>query len=526
MSEQHHDAYENMTDKQKNRTIWSVITASSLGTLIEWYDFYIFGSLAVVLATKFFPADNPTAAFLSTLATFAAGFVVRPFGALFFGRLGDIIGRKYTFLVTLLIMGFSTFLIGCIPGYETIGYLAPVLVLILRLLQGLALGGEYGGAATYVAEYSQPHRRGYWTSWIQTTATAGLFISLIVILITKNTLSAEDFDSWGWRVPFWISILMVGVSYFIRKNMKESPLFAKAKSEGKTSKNPLKESFGNKFNFKFVLLALFGAAMGQGVIWYTGQFYAMSFLQKVMNINSMQVDYLMATALLMGTPFFVFFGWLSDKIGRKAIMMTGMLVAILAYRPIYDAMYKSVNIEAKTIASDGIKETRVASIHKTIASDSVITFHKETTFTDGTLIKKDSIVHWSAAGLMMNEGKAEEAKVSTSISLNDDTRWYLVFLVFIQVIFVTMVYGPIAAFLVEMFPVRIRYTSMSLPYHIGNGVFGGLLPAVATYLVTSGKDAGHATWYLEGLWYPIGVAAVCLVIGLIYLKNKNNNIHD
>lgn len=526
MSEQHHDAYENMTDKQKNRTIWSVITASSLGTLIEWYDFYIFGSLAVVLATKFFPADNPTAAFLSTLATFAAGFVVRPFGALFFGRLGDIIGRKYTFLVTLLIMGFSTFLIGCIPGYETIGYLAPVLVLILRLLQGLALGGEYGGAATYVAEYSQPHRRGYWTSWIQTTATAGLFISLIVILITKNTLSAEDFDSWGWRVPFWISILMVGVSYFIRKNMKESPLFAKAKSEGKTSKNPLKESFGNKFNFKFVLLALFGAAMGQGVIWYTGQFYAMSFLQKVMNINSMQVDYLMATALLMGTPFFVFFGWLSDKIGRKAIMMTGMLVAILAYRPIYDAMYKSVNIEAKTVASDGIKETRVATIHKTIASDSVITFHKETTFTDGTLIKKDSIVHWSAAGPVIKDGKAEEPKVSTAITLNDDTRWYLVFLVFIQVIFVTMVYGPIAAFLVEMFPVRIRYTSMSLPYHIGNGVFGGLLPAVATYLVTSGKDAGHATWYLEGLWYPIGVAAVCLVIGLIYLKNKNNNIHD
>lgn len=526
MSEQHHDAYENMTDKQKNRTIWSVITASSLGTLIEWYDFYIFGSLAVVLATKFFPADNPTAAFLSTLATFAAGFVVRPFGALFFGRLGDIIGRKYTFLVTLLIMGFSTFLIGCIPGYETIGYLAPVLVLILRLLQGLALGGEYGGAATYVAEYSQPHRRGYWTSWIQTTATAGLFISLIVILITKNTLSAEDFDSWGWRVPFWISILMVGVSYFIRKNMKESPLFAKAKSEGKTSKNPLKESFGNKFNFKFVLLALFGAAMGQGVIWYTGQFYAMSFLQKVMNINSMQVDYLMATALLMGTPFFVFFGWLSDKIGRKAIMMTGMLVAILAYRPIYDAMYKSVNIEAKTVASDGIKETRVAAIHKDIATDSLITFHKETTFTDRTLIKKDSIVHWSATGPVIKDGKAEEPKVSTAITLNNDTRWYLVFLVFIQVIFVTMVYGPIAAFLVEMFPVRIRYTSMSLPYHIGNGVFGGLLPAVATYLVTSGKDAGHPTWYLEGLWYPIGVAAVCLVIGLIYLKNKNNNIHD
>lgn len=523
MSETH---YDNMTEKQKNRTIWSVITASSLGTLIEWYDFYIFGSLAVVLATKFFPADNPTAAFLSTLATFAAGFVVRPFGALFFGRLGDIIGRKYTFLVTLLIMGFSTFLIGCIPSYETIGFMAPVLVLILRLLQGLALGGEYGGAATYVAEYAQPHRRGYWTSWIQTTATAGLFISLIVILITKNTLSPDEFDSWGWRVPFWISILMVGVSYVIRKNMKESPLFAKAKSEGKTSKNPLKESFGNKYNFKFVLLALFGAAMGQGVIWYTGQFYAMSFLQKVMNVESAQVDSLMATALLLGTPFFVFFGWLSDKIGRKAIMMTGMLVAILSYRPIYDSMYKSINLESKTVAANGITEKRTANIHKDIASDSLITFHKETLFTDGTLIKKDSIVHWSAAGPIMKEGKAEEPKVSQSLRLSDDTKWYLVFLVFIQVIFVTMVYGPIAAFLVEMFPVRIRYTSMSLPYHIGNGVFGGLLPAVATYLVTVGKDAGHPTWYLQGLWYPIGVAAVCLLIGLIYLKNKNNNIHD
>ncbi|MDV7695417.1 MHS family MFS transporter [Chryseobacterium soli] len=518
--------YDNMTEKQKNRTIWSVITASSLGTLIEWYDFYIFGSLAVVLATKFFPADNPTAAFLSTLATFAAGFVVRPFGALFFGRLGDIIGRKYTFLVTLLIMGFSTFLIGCIPSYETIGFMAPVLVLILRLLQGLALGGEYGGAATYVAEYAQPHRRGYWTSWIQTTATAGLFISLIVILITKNTLSADEFDSWGWRVPFWISILMVGVSYVIRKNMKESPLFAKAKSEGKTSKNPLKESFGNKYNFKFVLLALFGAAMGQGVIWYTGQFYAMSFLQKVMNVESAQVDSLMATALLLGTPFFVFFGWLSDKIGRKAIMMTGMLVAILSYRPIYDSMYKSINLESKTVAANGITEKRTAKIHKDIASDSLITFHKETLFTDGTLIKKDSIVHWSASGPVIKEGKAEEPKVSQSLRLSDDTKWYLVFLVFIQVIFVTMVYGPIAAFLVEMFPVRIRYTSMSLPYHIGNGVFGGLLPAVATYLVTAGKDAGHPTWYLQGLWYPIGVAAVCLLIGLIYLKNKNNNIHD
>ena len=526
MSDSHHVQYENLSDKQKNRTIWSVIMASSLGTLIEWYDFYIFGSLAVVLATKFFPADNPTAAFLSTLATFAAGFVVRPFGALFFGRLGDLIGRKYTFLVTLLIMGFSTFLIGCIPSYETIGFMAPVLVLILRLLQGLALGGEYGGAATYVAEYAQPGRRGYWTSWIQTTATAGLFISLIVILITKTSLSTEEFDNWGWRVPFWISILMVIVSYFIRKNMKESPLFAKAKSEGKTSTNPLKESFGNRFNFKFVLLALFGAAMGQGVIWYTGQFYAMSFMQKVMNIDTTQVDSLMAIGLFLGTPFFVFFGWLSDKVGRKAVMMTGMLIAILAYRPIYSAMFNSVDVAKKEVSADGITEKRTVKVHDKIAADSLITFHKEIAYTDGTLMKRDSIIHWSAAGPVMKDGKIEESKVTKSVKINDDTKWYLVFLVFIQVIFVTMVYGPIAAFLVEMFPVRIRYTSMSLPYHIGNGVFGGLLPAVATYLVTTGKDAGHEGWYLEGLWYPIGVAAVCLVIGMIYIKNKNQNIHD
>lgn len=521
-SQQEHDAY--VAEKKQNKTIWGVIMASSLGTLIEWYDFYIFGSLAVVLATKFFPSDNPTAAFLSTLATFAAGFVVRPFGALFFGRLGDIIGRKYTFLVTLLIMGFSTFLIGCIPGYDSIGYAAPILVLILRLLQGLALGGEYGGAATYVAEYSQPHRRGYWTSWIQTTATAGLFISLIVILVTKTSLSAEEFDSWGWRVPFWISILMVGVSYVIRRNMKESPLFAQAKKEGKTSKNPLKESFGNKFNFKFVLLALFGAVMGQGVIWYTGQFYAMSFLQKVMNIDSAQVDTMMALALFIGTPLFVFFGWLSDKVGRKPIMMIGMLIAILAYRPIYKAMYNSVKIEDKVLAKNGLTEKRTAKVHDKIATDSTITFHQEKIFVDGTLMKKDSIVHWAATGPIIKEGKPEAALIKEQITVNPDTRWFLIFLIFIQVVFVTMVYGPIAAFLVEMFPLKIRYTSMSLPYHIGNGVFGGLLPAVATYLVTSGKDAGHSEWYLEGLWYPIVVAGVCLVIGTLYLKTKNKSL--
>ncbi|MBZ4044689.1 MFS transporter [Flavobacterium hibisci] len=489
--------------------IWKVISASSMGTMIEWYDFYIFGSLAVVISTKFFPSDNPTAAFLSTLATFAAGFVVRPFGALFFGRLGDIIGRKYTFMATLLLMGGSTFLIGCIPSYETIGFLAPLLVLILRLLQGLALGGEYGGAATYVAEHAPKGQRGYWTSWIQTTATVGLFISLMVILATKTVLSAEDFDNWGWRVPFWVSIVMVGVSYLIRKNMDESPEFAKAKKEGTTSASPLKESFGNRYNLKFVLLALFGATMGQGVVWYTGQFYAMSFMKTVMNIDSSQVDTLLGIALLLGTPFFIVFGWLSDKVGRKYIMMGGMLLAILLYRPIYKAMYTTTDTALKTEITEKTKTT----VELTDAKDSVYTTHKE--FTDGTVsIEKKTVF-----------ATKKEAQVSTSVMINSSDEWNLIFLVFIQVIFVTMVYGPIAAFLVEMFPVKIRYTSMSLPYHVGNGIFGGLLPAISTYFVTHSKAAGKQDFYLDGLWYPIVIASICFVIGMIYIDNKNKNSH-
>ncbi|MBP7346920.1 MAG: MFS transporter [Sediminibacterium sp.] len=471
--------------------------------MIEWYDFYIFGSLATIISTKFFPQDNPTAAFLSTLATFAAGFVVRPFGALFFGRLGDLIGRKYTFMVTLLLMGGATFLIGCIPSYETIGFMAPVLILLLRLLQGLALGGEYGGAATYVAEHSPEGKRGFMTAWIQTTATVGLFVSLLVIMGTRAALSAEDFDAWGWRVPFWVSILMVLVSYLIRKNMEESPVFAKAKAAGKTSTNPLKESFGKKLNFKFVLLALFGAVMGQGVIWYTGQFYAMSFIEKTMNVDKEQVDSLMFIALMLGTPFFLVFGWLSDKIGRKWIMMAGMLIAIVSYRPIYENMYQTTNLANKV---------ELSSSNSMVNNVNTVT----TVYADSTIQQE-----------IQKTNSANGAITSTKVlTINSKDKQTLIWLVFIQVLFVTMVYGPIAAFLVEMFPTKIRYTSMSLPYHIGNGVFGGLLPAVATYLATNAKTAGKSDWYLEGLWYPIGVAAVCLIIGVIYINGKDKEIND
>ncbi len=591
---------------KSTKGIWKVITASSLGTMIEWYDFYIFGSLAVVLSTKFFPTDNPAAAFLSTLATFAAGFVVRPFGALFFGRLGDLIGRKYTFMVTLLIMGGATFLIGCIPSYQTIGFWAPLLVLILRLLQGLALGGEYGGAATYVAEHAPKHQKGYWTSWIQTTATAGLFVSLMVILLTKGILSKEAFEEWGWRVPFWISIFMVIVSYVIRKNMQESPVFAKAKSEGKTSVNPIKESFNNRYNLKFVLLALFGATMGQGVVWYTGQFYAMSFMKTVQNIDSSQVDTLLGISLLIGTPFFVVFGWLSDKVGRKAIMMTGLLLAVFLYRPIYRQMYtltdaKAMKSGGNPIVIEGSKivssplatvQTEVSKTDRLIRNAKILIVTKsDTLFSSGALFhytKTDTIylekelsydtrknatneiwlkyelkdgsgalvshkvklknnlregatpakvdtiqavfsAQFSAgktANLSSENRTGARANITVLKNIAGDVKWYLILLVFVQVLFVTMVYGPIAAFLVEMFPVKIRYTSMSLPYHVGNGIFGGLLPAISTYFVTTAKSAGNPEFYLEGLWYPIGIAAVSFIIGMIYIDRKIITLHD
>lgn len=482
----------------KKQSLAYIISASSVGTLIEWYDFYIFGSLATVLSTKFFPTDNPTAAFLNTLATFAAGFVVRPFGALVFGRLGDLIGRKYTFMVTLMLMGGATFAIGLIPSYATIGAWAPILVLTLRLLQGLALGGEYGGAATYVAEHAPAERRGFFTSWIQTTATLGLVISLAVIMATRASLSKEAFDEYGWRIPFLVSILMVLVSLLIRKNMEESPMFAQAKAEGKISTNPLKESFGNKLNLKYVLLALFGATMGQGLVWYTGQFYAQTFLLKICNLDDIQTNMILVIGLLLGTPLFVIFGALSDRIGRKGIMMAGMIIAVFSYRPIFDQMYKTVDVTNKTV---------VPGSEKMVLKGKTTTVTKE--FTDGSSYKN-----------VITEVSPDKTESKISIKMNDKDQWTLIGYVFCLISFVTMAYGPIAAFLVEMFPTKIRYTSMSLPYHIGNGVFGGLMPAIATFLVSNAQMAGVVQKpYLEGLNYPIALISVCIIIGVIYIKS-------
>lgn len=480
--------------------IWKIISASSVGTLIEWYDFYIFGSLSTIIASKFFPSTNPTTALLATLATFAAGFIVRPFGALVFGRLGDIIGRKYTFLLTLILMGSSTFLIGLVPSYDTIGAVAPALVLLLRLIQGLALGGEYGGAATYVAEHSPENRRGFYTSWIQTTATLGLFLSLGVILSVRKLVGVAEFtDGNGWRYPFLLSIVLVVVSIFIRLKMQESPLFAQLKSEGNTSINPLKESFGHKDNFKMVLLALFGATMGQGVIWYTSQFYAQSFILNNCSVDYEQANSIILIALVLATPFFIIFGSLSDKWGRRNIMLAGMLLGILFYRPIFQKIYDIADTSQKTISEQKLNVS-ASNLTASLIPDST-TIRR---FDDGnqlTVVKKTN-----------TNGHRETIK---TVVLSEYDKWKMILLIAVMVLFVTMVYGPIAAFLVEMFPTRIRYTSMSLPYHIGNGVFGGLVPFIATLLTTI-KGSTH----LSGLWYPIGVAALCFIIGLLYLSNK------
>ena len=426
----------------EERKIWKVITASSAGTMIEWYDFYIFGSLAAIISTQFYPEGNATVNFLKTLATFAVGFAVRPFGALVFGRIGDIVGRKFAFLVTLLIMGGSTAAIGFLPSYHTIGIAAPIILVVLRLLQGLALGGEYGGAAVYVAEHAPDGKRGYYTSFIQTTATLGLFVSLIVILVVRGIVGEEAFKQWGWRIPFLLSVVLVAMSYYVRVRLKESPLFTKLKDTGQSSTSPIKDSFGNIAGWKIFLLVLFGATAGQAVVWYTGQFYALFFLQTVLKVPLGTAYKIVAVALLIGAPLFVVFGSLSDRIGRKKIMMAGNLLAALSYYPIYQAM------------------------------------------------------------------KAYSSPVNVVM---------LTLLVLIQVVFVTMVYGPIAAFLVETFPARIRYTSLSLPYHFGNGWFGGFLPLISTALVARTGNI------YAGLVYPIAVALLTFVVGSLFLTEKHTH---
>jgi MFS family permease len=502
-----------MNQPNQSNSIFKVIGASSLGTLIEWYDFYIFGSLATIIGSQLFPADAGASALINTLAIFAAGFIVRPFGALVFGRLGDLIGRKYTFLLTLVLMGGSTFLIGLIPSYKSIGYAAPILVLILRLIQGLALGGEYGGAATYVAEHAPKGKRGFFTSWIQTTATLGLFLSLGVIVLSKNIIGATGFADWGWRIPFLLSILLVGVSIYIRLKMHESPMFTKLKTEGKISKNPLAESFNKKANFKMVLLALFGATMGQGVIWYTGQFYAQSFIENTCKIDFNDSRYILLWGIAFATPFFVIFGSWSDKVGRKWIMLTGMLLGIIFYRPIYQLMLDKSEV-SKMVKSE-IKNMEPTVYTKTALNNNGDSLHTKSFKVN--LINGASFNRVSVDTLYANKSIGHAKEFYKDKVLSTPTFWLFVGVVFFQILLVTMVYGPIAAFLVELFPTKIRYTSMSLPYHVGNGVFGGLVPFIATLIASFPGSTP-----LSGLWYPIGIATLSFIIGAIYLSNKRD----
>jgi len=467
--------------------IWQVIGASSVGTMIEWYDFYIFGSLATVISPLFYPQGNNTLALIAYLSTFAVGFVVRPFGALFFGRIGDLVGRKYAFLVTLLIMGGATALIGFLPTYATIGIAAPIVLLLIRILQGLALGGEYGGAAVYVAEHVPDERRGFYTSFIQITATLGLFISLAVILIIQNRMSRAAFVSWGWRLPFIVSIFLVAVSLYVRLRMKESPIFRHLKSTGMTSAQPLKDAFAKAENLKRVLVSLFGATAGQGVVWYTGQFYALFYLQTILKVNTTSANYVVAAALLMGMPFFVFFGALSDRMGRKKIMMLGCLLAAISYLPIYKAMQAVSGSNVVTAISQRNPVTGAISL-------------TPQTSINGALEPAKEVLSYSGFGNLMT----------------NPVTWKLILLVFIQVIFVTMVYGPIAAYLVEAFPAKIRYTSLSLPYHIGNGVFGGLLPLIGLSIVA---QTGNI---YAGLYYPIIVAAITVIVGSLLLRETRH----
>jgi MFS family permease len=455
-------------------SIWRVILASAVGTMIEWYDFYIFGSLTAVLALKFYPPGNDTFAYVAYLATFAVGFLVRPFGALFFGRIGDLVGRKYAFLVTLSIMGGATALIGFLPTYATAGWFSPVLLILIRVLQGLALGGEYGGAAIYVGEHVPDNRRGFYTSFIQITATLGLFISLIVILVTQSSMSKEDFSAYGWRIPFLISIVLVAISLYIRLKMKESPIFAQLKSTGMSSTQPLKDAFTHWANLKNVLISLFGATAGQGVVWYTGQFYALFYMQTVLKVNTRTANIIIAIALVIGMPFFTVVGALSDRIGRKKLMMAGCLLAVVTYIPIYKAMQRA-------------------------AGNNVVTVHSVRNKVTGAIAL--TAMTTDASGALVPAKEAPNPNITM-----------LVLLVFIQVLYVCLVYGPIAAYLIEAFPAKVRYTSVSLPYHIGNGVFGGLLPLIGLW-----SCAATGNIY-AGLYYPMIVASMTFVVGSLLLR--------
>lgn len=533
-----------------------VIFASSLGTVFEWYDFYLYGSLAGIIAKQFFSGTDPNTAFIFALLAFAAGFIVRPFGAIVFGRLGDMIGRKYTFLVTIVIMGSSTFIVGLLPSYASIGIAAPIILIILRILQGLALGGEYGGAATYVAEHAPDDKRGAFTAWIQTTATMGLFMSLLVILGTRTAVGEEAFAEWGWRIPFLLSIFMLAISVWIRLSMAESPAFIKMKSAGRTSKAPLTEAFGQWRNLKIVILALIGLTAGQAVVWYTGQFYALFYLTQTLKVDGFTANILIAAALLLATPFFVVFGSLSDRIGRKPIIMAGCLIAALTYFPIFSGLthYANPTLEAALKSSPVVvtadpetcqfqfnptgtkKFTSSCDIVKAKLASASVAYsnQKAEPGTVATVKIGDTLLtSYDANGLSKEEAAAKDKAFSKELADAIKAHGYptkadpeqinygmTLLLLFILVLYVTMVYGPIAAMLVEMFPTRIRYTSMSLPYHIGNGWFGGLLPTTAFALVAYKGDIYY------GLWYPIVIALITFVIGMLFIKEtKDNDIY-
>ncbi|CAN7563030.1 MHS family MFS transporter [Phenylobacterium sp. LjRoot164] len=548
-------ADDGVVTKKKNRL---VIGAASAGTVFEWYDFYLYGSLAGFITQHFFSGVNETTGYIFALLAFAAGFAVRPFGAIVFGRLGDLWGRKNTFLVTMLLMGLSTFAVGLLPGYDQIGLAAPALLIVMRLIQGLALGGEYGGAATYVAEHAPPGKRGLYTSWIQTTATLGLFLSLIVILAVRSLTGEEVFKAWAWRIPFLVSAILLAVSLWIRLKLNESPVFQKMVDEGKTSKKPLAESFGQWSNLKIVLLALVGLTAGQAVVWYTGQFYALFFLEKTLKVDGPTTNTLVAFALILGTPFFVLFGWLSDKIGRKPIILAGCLLAALTYFPIFKALTEAANPAlahaaarapvvlianpatchvqfdpvGKQVFTSGCDVARAALANAGVSYDSVeATPRSETTF---VMIGERGLEGLDATGMDMAQFKVardawvkelnaalHEAGYPSKADPAQINRPMVVGLLFLLMLYVTMVYGPVAAALVEMFPARIRYTSMSLPYHIGNGWFGGFLPTTAFAMV-----AATGNIYF-GLWYPIVIAAATAVIGFFFVREmRGANVDD